>query len=175
MRQFGLFICVFASGCISTQAAFVKTDPAFVARHAQTPPIMLFDLSEAMQAPAFRTVGIIEATGAEGDSIKHFLTAIREKATDVGCDLLVQREIYRQRANGVGPRGRSGSNFRWYDNGQASWQFACGVLSADSSEALTREEDAARVALELRTSERGETHCLMEAPIGSHVARPVCR
>ncbi len=90
MVLFGL-IGLITSGCIETK--FIKTigNNYQIEQRSQHPLVY----TSSMPSEQFVTVGVIEASMSETDlSIPQMLQAIKEKGKEVGCDVLIDAQVY---------------------------------------------------------------------------------
>ncbi len=70
-----------------TKADFVRTDNAFTSKPAESlPPAYIDELPER----PFHSVGVIEVIGP-GASLRQLVEAARQKAMDIGCDAIIER------------------------------------------------------------------------------------
>ncbi|MBI4511712.1 MAG: hypothetical protein HY698_18910 [Deltaproteobacteria bacterium] len=80
-----------APGCIT--ASFVQTDGSFVPHELASGPSVYLD---RLPERPYRSVGIIEVKGPAGSfDLGNLLPVVQEKGKEVGCDLIIDRAIYR--------------------------------------------------------------------------------
>jgi hypothetical protein len=92
MRTSFLMLLAFGllNGCVS--ATFTQTSQSYVVHRLEAPPEVFVD---RLPQSAFDSVGIIEVQAPASADLSMILDAAKSKGQDVGCDVVVDRAIYR--------------------------------------------------------------------------------
>lgn len=159
-----------AIGCTGLRSNFVQTDLGFHLKAPTQPPVILYETKEVRESPVYQTVGVVEVTGPEAETLNHFAAMATRKGFEHGCDVLVQRDLFETR---TALPGRWGVKKR--KNAFATWQFLCGVSGGEANQAQVSANVAVAVALRLRSDETAGYECSSAAPTGSHIVRTRCR
>jgi hypothetical protein len=159
---------------------FVQTDKTFTAHRLEQAPVILWEAGDVAAAKPFRTVGVVEIRRVEADSLNTFEAVVVKKATELGCEVMAQRDTYEMRTQTLpayAPNYLGNISGRWHVNGFAAWQFYCGrwgTEPVDPGEARYTRSVATKAALTLRSEGRGEVICTHTASGSSRVRRDMC-
>jgi hypothetical protein len=164
-----LVLCLAASGCqlLGFGSKFIQTDPSYRPKQGDYAPAVLLDVKEVEKAPAFHIVGLLETRGSVGQPLERFLTELERAGNVLGCDLLVQRGVFENRA---GAFAAPITDFRvWRSSGVATWQFFCGVTGEAEDDQAQRSAEAAQLAAEKEARQERGPECSYAPLVGSHI------
>jgi hypothetical protein len=175
-RSLVLFLaCGACSACVEATNRFVRSDQQFTPAPRLQAPKLLVNQSEVALEPPFKWVGVLEIQGSKFDSVNSFLARLANAGAKIGCEYVVQRDLFGLGSRLRLPRGAAADlgspllpTSMWVPNDLTTWQFFCGAGRVTLPEAWASRDIAIATALDLRADVLGLV-CQPYTPIGSHI------